>query len=185
MAKEVLFFVDACRRRKLHTNSRSTAAEIQPLDCNNDTTKQQELGYSCIVTKSSCHSLIDFIAVLVTKQQEVSSINKAEEFFFCLVLGCFFLCCLLGFYFFIFYFFFFSIILIYISRHRVLLPNHSLVPDSLYLGTCLTARMNRHLFMCRHCLSGIQSFRQNTHPSLYLIQGFNRVPASRMQAIVP
>lgn len=81
MAKEVLFFVDVCRRRKLHTNSRSTAAEIQPLDCNNDTTKQQELGYSCIVTKSSCHGLIDFIAVLVTKQQEVSSINKAEEFF--------------------------------------------------------------------------------------------------------
>lgn len=114
--KRGFLFADVCRSSHLHTNSRCTAAEIKPLDCNNDTTKQQELGNSCIVTKSPCHSLTVFLAVLVTQRQEVSTISKAG-----VLLGVVFVCLLGVFFSLFFYLFFFSVIFIYISsRHRVL-----------------------------------------------------------------
>ncbi|EOB08741.1 hypothetical protein Anapl_06986 [Anas platyrhynchos] len=45
---------DVCRSIHLHTNSKSITVEIQSLNCNNDTKKQQELSSSCIVSKSPC-----------------------------------------------------------------------------------------------------------------------------------
>lgn len=170
MAKEVFFFADVCRSSHLYTNSRCTAAEIQPLDCNNDTTKQQELGNSCIVTKSPCHSLTVFLAVLVTQRQEVSTISKAG-----VLLGVVFVC-LLGVFFLYFFLYSFFLLFWFLSAAdtECWWPDRSLVSVPLHLGTCLTEQMNSHLFTCRDGLSAIQAFRQNTHPSLYLIQGFNR-----------
>lgn len=58
--KEIFFFflLDVCRSIHLHTNSKSITVEIQSLNCNNDTKKQQELSSSCIVSKSPCREFM-------------------------------------------------------------------------------------------------------------------------------
>lgn len=85
-AKRFFFFflLDVCRSIHLHTNSKIITVEIQSLDCNNDTKKQQELSSSCIVSKSPGHEFMNL---------ELSSCfgnTMLPNFFFLYVLFSFF-----------------------------------------------------------------------------------------------
>lgn len=132
--KEIFLLV--CRSSHLHTNSSSTAAEIQPLDCNKDTTKQQELGNSCIVTKSPCCDSRVFLAVLVTQWQEASSLSKAVFLLFV---------CL--------FFSFLLFFLIYISSRNRVLVTRSLSGLGSMAVIYMSKEMNSHIFTSRYRLS--------------------------------